>query len=232
MYSFPCRLGAALADEESHCTFNQLFSLTRLGHKYQIGFIECQAIAHLKIYFTDKFEKWVAVTPFDISDGQDIGAVHLARLTDNHDMLPVALYGCSILGGAVVRGWTREDGTVENLDANHLERCINGYGLLREETPNILTRIFRPLSRPECASANSCRLCMVYFYEKARGSPRRHAHLDTWHRLYEEWIEEGGLRLCPQCWEALNQREHDEQRALWHRLPTIYDLPTPDGWEM
>ena len=199
MYSFLRRLEVALTDN-----FNQLSSLTRLAHKYQIGFVERQAIARLKIYFTDEFEKWPTVAPLlDVDGMESIEAVYLARLTDNHDMLPLALYRCSILGGAVARGWTREDGTAETLNADDLERCINGYGLLREETHDFLTRIFRFPSPPECPSPNSCQSCLSYFHEKAQGFSQRYAHLDPWHSFYDDWIEEGDVQLCFECREAL-----------------------------
>ncbi|KAM5536099.1 hypothetical protein V8D89_010198 [Ganoderma adspersum] len=226
-------LGAALAGGEPRCTFNQLSSLTRLGHKYQIGFIEREAIKRLKLYFTDDLEKFPTENlPFDVGDGQEIEAVRLARLSDNLDMLPVVLYVCSILGGAAVHGWTREDGTVETLDAHDLELCVNGYGLLREETPDVLSRIFSPIFQPGCASGPSCRASISFFHQSARRDTQRHSHLDTWHTIYEGWREDTGedLPLCTHCFEILKKRENDKRLAIWRRLPTIYGLPTLDGW--
>ena len=84
-------------------------------------FFVYQAIRYLKRCFKDDFEQFpMQYTPFDVGDAQEIEVVHLARLTDNHSTLPVALYAWSVSGGAVMRG--------RNLDPDDLERCTEGYG--------------------------------------------------------------------------------------------------------
>ncbi|KAI1786065.1 hypothetical protein LXA43DRAFT_81874 [Ganoderma leucocontextum] len=222
-------------DSELSCTFNQLSSLTRLGHKYQIEFIECRAIARLKLLYTDTFQKWDECdAPFDVGDGQEIGVVCLARLTNNPAMLPVAFYLCSIRAGAVAHGWTREDGTVEMLEADDLERCINGYGVLQTETSDSLARIFKFYDNPLCNSAQkvSCNHCLFRFHELAGAHPRRYyLQLHAWNDQYEQWMEDENIKLCPACLQALCARHKDERRALWCRLPEIFRLSTLDGWE-
>ncbi|EJF57357.1 hypothetical protein DICSQDRAFT_69531 [Dichomitus squalens LYAD-421 SS1] len=216
-----------LSHDENCYTFEQLFALTRLGHKYQMDVVERQAVSCLKLLFTDDFEQWKdGNAPFETNYAHGIGVVQLARLANNPGMLPVALYLCSLDASVLAHGWTRADGTVERL-----ERCIDGYGILREETSTVLARIFQFASSWECTAPNSCEVCLAEFHALASASSERHTLLHSWEDMYDEWTESSHVTLCTACMEALCEREKEQRCAIWRRLPKIYGLPVPDGWE-
>ncbi|TBU62631.1 hypothetical protein BD310DRAFT_917847 [Dichomitus squalens] len=211
-----------LSHDENCYTFEQLFALTHLGHKYQMDVVERQAVSCLKLLFTDDFEHYA----------HGIGAVQLARLTNNPGMLPVALYLCSLDASVLAHGWTRADGTVERLEPEDLERCIDGYEILREETSTVLARIFQFASSWECTAPNSCEvLCLAVFHALASAFSERHTLLHSWEDMYDEWMVSSHVTLCTACMEALCEREKEQRSAIWRRLPKIYGLPVPDGWE-
>ena len=220
-------------DSGRSCSFNDLSSLTRLGRKYQIEFVEHRAIVCLKVLFTDSFDKWDRSNcPFDFGDEQEIAAVGPARLTNNLDMLPLAFYYYSIRGGVVAREWTREGGTVETLEAGDLGRCISGYGVLQGETADTIARIFASHDNPRCTAPPFCSDYLSQFHQWARADPNRFLLLHSWKGSYEKWMEDKKIALCIPCLEALSMRDINERQAMWRKLPAIFGLPTPDGWKV
>ncbi|TBU37705.1 hypothetical protein BD309DRAFT_594588 [Dichomitus squalens] len=223
-----------LSHDEKRYTFDQLFALTTLGHKYQMDVVERQAVSCLKLLFTDDFEQWLKDNvPYDTINANGIGAVQLARLTNNPGMLPAALYLCSLEPGVLAYGWTRADGTVERLEPKDLERCINGYGVLREETSTVLAQIFQSASKLRCSNPDYdyCKECLAKFHTLASAYSERHTLLHSWEDMYDEWMQSNHVTICTPCKEALREREREQHRAIWRRLPKIYGLPVPDGWE-
>lgn len=207
---FACRISSA-DDSGRSCSFNELSSLTRLDHNYHIEFVEHRAVACLNVLFTDSFDKWDRSNcSFDFGNGQEIAAVGLARLTNNPDMLPLAFYHCSIRGGVVARGWTREDGTVEKLQAGDLERCINGYGVLQGETTDTIAQVFAPHDNPRCTPPPFCSDYLSQFHQWARADPNRFLLLHSWKGSYEKWMEDKKILLCIPCLEALSMRDINE----------------------
>ncbi|RPD55970.1 hypothetical protein L227DRAFT_579187 [Lentinus tigrinus ALCF2SS1-6] len=211
-------------------TFDQLSALTRLSHKYGIESVERQAIACLKTYYADTFEAWEGAKGFRAMPeaGQGIGAIRLARLTNNPAMLPVAFYECAILGGKIVQGWTREDGTVERLGWEDLERCIDGYGALCRMIDYRIECLFKVEPCAACTSRIRCKTGMRDLYadqiEFKWKTPRLlHSVADE----IEEWARD--YSLCEHCAELIKEHDRSERRDLWARLPSIFGLSI-EGW--
>ncbi|KAH9916567.1 uncharacterized protein BXZ73DRAFT_105762 [Epithele typhae] len=53
-----------------------------------------------------------------------IGIVNLARLTGKESLVPLALLCCCQLGGRILKGLARPDGTYEKLSTEDFERCL------------------------------------------------------------------------------------------------------------
>lgn len=211
-------------------TFDQLSSLTRLAHKYGVETVEKQAIACIKTYYADTFELWEDGSAFNSEPdaGQGIGVIHLARLTDNLRMLPFAFYQCALLGGKVVRGWTREDGVVEHLDADDLARCIDGYGKLCRMIKPFLAAIFAVETSPSCESYTACRQALLDIHANDIEPWERPSLLHAWRKVTSAWAEK--YDICEECVDLLMERELDARRRLWKKLPTLFDLHI-EGWD-
>ncbi len=84
------------------------------------------------------------------------GAVNLARLTDTPLMLPSALFWCCHLGGKLIDGWTREDGTVEHLSVADLKLCVEARSTLGREQHLVGSRVFKAVPAEGCVKRTSC----------------------------------------------------------------------------
>ncbi|KAI0676526.1 hypothetical protein C8Q78DRAFT_953454, partial [Trametes maxima] len=211
--------------EEQGYNFDQLFALVRLAHKYGIEDVEEQALTHLKLYFTCKFDVWeTQKLRFTVEPAHGIGVVQLARLTNNLDMLPVALYTCARLGGSITEGWVREDGTVEHLTSQDLQRCIAGFGALRSDVfPTIFNATDFP-PPPERLSNSMClrELQFLRADEMTRICVASAGGLDTLHEDINRTLD--GFAICAAC-RALFLRRHEIERArIWSRLPDMFGL--------
>ncbi|KAI0642606.1 hypothetical protein C8Q79DRAFT_982921 [Trametes meyenii] len=211
-------------------TFDQLSSLVRLGHKYGIEDVEKQALSCLKLYYTIKFKAWEAsYTPCDLTDArQSIGVVNLARLTDNIDMLPVALYTCATLKGEVTKGWAREDGTVEYLSPEDLGRCIEGFGRMCSEASPLATRVFTmsPAEQSNSAHVTVCGHQIRTFRTQAQA-----VNTETLALLHGASDIFMSTSLCASCKAFLIAHDKAERRKLWAKLPSWFGLEAPEGWD-
>ena len=140
-------------------------------------------------------------------------------------MLPIAFYICSLLGGAVVKGWKREDGTVEHLSSADLERCINGYGALCRKYKRTIDKVFTKPTYPLCFGPDGCAIVLRELRSIAH---RRYRSPSLLHDLYNpDDIEEPGL--CSFCAEQTKRNAETERRQLWPRLARMFDLPR-EAW--
>ncbi|KAL1938106.1 hypothetical protein VTO73DRAFT_11935 [Trametes versicolor] len=117
-------------------TFDQVSSVIRIAHKYEISDVQRQALDVLKIWFPsdfDAFDAWRTSPPEGLKKTHAIAAVNIARLTNTPDILPLALYMCVTLRGYILNGWRRQDGTIEHLDSEDLRRCLNARDSLFKE---------------------------------------------------------------------------------------------------
>ncbi|KAI0739111.1 hypothetical protein C8Q80DRAFT_1275281 [Daedaleopsis nitida] len=166
-------------------TFNQLFALTTLAHKYRITDIQEQALCCIQSYYSivsfDRWEQWDdSLFQVDLSLNEAIGAVKVSYLLDVPCMLPLALYGCAVAGGKLLNGWIREDGSVEHLDQIDLKRCINAYGSFSRTTMNMLDCVFAPVPISNCAAPANCPSLMTVMHRWAM-------ELDLAVRILHSW---------------------------------------------
>ena len=136
-------------------SFDQLYALTTLAHKYQIEAVEKEAIEHIKSHYYVHYNGPVTFAS-QPELGQGIGVIQLARLTDNPSLLPLAFYRCAMLGGRVAQGWTREDGSVMYLSPDDLQRCINGYAWICRKVEKRIRRVFTPEPSQSCPTRDEC----------------------------------------------------------------------------
>ncbi len=157
---------------------------------------------------------------------QYIGAVNLARLTDTPSMLPVAMYRCSYLGGRLLDGWTRKDGTVEHLSDEDARRCVNARRELGRQEILLVTRVFDALPRERCKNRGRCAPVIARIAHHV-------IHENTLPVVEALWdwskVIEGLGGMCEGCMQALYERDKAERRRIWDALPDILDI-TVQGW--
>ncbi|KAI1795306.1 hypothetical protein LXA43DRAFT_1090956 [Ganoderma leucocontextum] len=213
-------------------SFRKLSAIIRLAHKYHVQDVLDQAIAALEEYFTSDFDIWerganlgaVAFNP-----KHAIGVVNLARLVDRPSLLPLAFYQCVSLGGEVVNGYRREDGSMECLDISDIKRCIDGRNELAAKAAGFISDVFvmHPCARCEtpgdCPSALKKILETVICSEDASSSDV----LASWEEPIKLWAAD--FLLCRPCTNATIGREAAKRKRVWNALPDIFDIEV-DGW--
>lgn len=206
--------------------------MTRLAHKYQIEEIEEQALECLKPYFTHQFSAWEeAKLVVEMEDcTMSIGVVNLARLTGHLKMLPVALYDCCLAGGAIAKGWQREDGSVERLSDEDLERCIDGFEALFRARSDMPKKIHSMEASDLCSSGVLCKNALTELYEYALSEYNRWRWADPLSQFGITKTHPLAQSLCSSCRSALHKRDYEARHALWRELPRIFDLEV-EGWD-
>ncbi|KAH9925684.1 uncharacterized protein BXZ73DRAFT_49920, partial [Epithele typhae] len=127
-----CSFSGSIGDETYRPTFDELSAYVRLGHKYQMDAFYEPAMDYLERFFSptlDRWNKWSSRDELYTLPGcapeSAIGIVNLARLTGKESLVPLALLSCCQLGGKLLKGLARPDGTYETLSTEDFERCFN-----------------------------------------------------------------------------------------------------------
>ena len=223
----------------SPTTFDQLSSVTRLSHKYNIGDLEDQAIRCLKALFTDSWEVFIHdgdrfFQEIEVLPVHAIGVVNLARLTGTPSILPSALYLCCQLGSTIFDGWTREDGQTEHLSREDLRRYVDGRMALTREALPILLDIFDVSAIEDCKSRRVCDDGIKKTTMDAMGNA--HASEPSIFYSWSEVIQRGARAygICNTCKALLLSRDDETMKRTWAKLPDLMgvevdDWETPDG---
>lgn len=206
---------------EKYSDFYQLSSLVRLGHKYQIEDVQNQALAALQRYFVPLTFEDLDRPDFHNSlyrDACGIELVHLARLTDNPTMLPIAFYACVSFGSDVVDGWRREDGTIQHLGPGDLKRCFEAYAEIALRKAPMTKRIFDVGPSLNCQSPELCATELQDTYPVIFPAIRL---INGWSDVIHDYY---GSCICRACAKMLEERGVAERRAFWKDLATIFRL--------
>ena len=222
--------------DEPKPTFNQVSAVIRLAHKYNVEDILRQGLSALKTYYTDDFDLFESepctLVEFHDGDACAISAVNLAQLTDTPEILPFALYKCCALGGAILDGCKREDGTSDRLDTETLRRCLDGRNALAREAFSIISRVFCATQHPGCTNANRkvCRHAIQAILTECviSDSASEATVLDSWRIVIRG--EGKDRNMCNSCIEELVRRELQARKDVWKRLPEIFGI-TVKGWD-
>ncbi|KAI0691716.1 hypothetical protein C8Q76DRAFT_685857 [Earliella scabrosa] len=212
-------------------SFDEVYAVIRLAHKYNVEDVQAQALDALRTWWTDDFETWCSESdyPVDTEMMHAIGIVNIARLTDTPSFLPLAFYHCRALGGALFDGWTRRDGTVEHVSKEDIRRCLEGRDRLAKASISHLYRIFTPTPNHMCTTYNACTSSLGKILARAmmQEDAGSATLLGSWEGPINDYTDYHPL--CAACKQGLLDRDVDERRNLWNKLPGIFDLSI-DGW--
>ena len=217
----------------SQYTFEQVFALVRLAHKYHIEDVQRQAVYLLREHaFNDNYSIWQENSTKTewIKDVHCIGVVTLARLVDVPEMLPIALYRCLRLEGAILDGWKRSDGSVEYLSTEDLKRCIKGWGALATDALHWVSFFSDTGPTYRCKDRTTCSnawrgLTKHVIGEHAEGMARGIGIVEPWDAIVYDALDNCGL--CEDCNGVLRGRELVYKENIWRSLPDIFSVQAP-----
>ena len=213
--------------------FDHVFSALLLAHKYGAHDILQQGLDALKECYPDTpiDRGSPPQVPFeDIQFTHAIGAIHLARLTGTPSIIPPAMLACCELGGSIVSGWTRGDGSVLRLSEADLKRCIEGRGALATRALANNFEIIRWFPSKNCSTRASCRAGVVWAIEELAQSNSELAHImQKLDILVQIIVSVEASTLCEKCKEDLEKFGKYRRRKLWGDLPDIFDVAV-GGW--
>ncbi|KAH9856112.1 hypothetical protein C2E23DRAFT_810121 [Lenzites betulinus] len=216
-------------------SFDELYAIARLANKYSIPGLEEQTSVTLKRIYVKTYRQYVATmreTPNmrRLDDACAIGAIHCARLLNQPNILPHAMYTCCRLGGSILDGWKREDGIVEHLSTEDLKRVIDGREKLACEARRVFGQVFEPVPGGLCDDYGGCERVVTSCLEDAlaRSVLSDAAAYDVFGPI----ANPNGLEydaLCDPCAGLFDIRHHMQMENIWMRLPEIFGLNIP-GW--
>ncbi|KAI0691723.1 hypothetical protein C8Q76DRAFT_634760 [Earliella scabrosa] len=210
-------------------------ALIHLGDKYRVPHLVHDALDHLKALYPATLSAWDqerrARTVYDrLNLHEAIEVINLARFTDEPALLPTAFLSCCYAKGSIVQGFEYEDGSVTCLQPQDVARCLNAGPQLCTAALAIAARVLSFPIADRCESRRACReeaqaMLQLLLFNAHAGDL---AESDPFRKFVEK-IEEGHWHFCAPCLEAIQTRDRDERRALWRRLPEIFDLAV-EGW--
>lgn len=211
--------------EDPKFTFDQVSAVVRLAHKYKVDDVKAHGLHLLQeTHFNTDWDVWeirsLLKPALTVRGSFAIGAVNLARQIGATSILPIALYGCTMLDGAVLDGWRRDDGVVEHLTEEDLALCMRGRDALVREAAALCARVFSTTPCEECTSSKCrSRLRTVRMYALVEEFPG-HLVLDL------GWVPrlERGFRVCEPCSEAVSTHLSEERYRVWCELPDIFGI--------
>ena len=204
---------------------NGLFAVVRLAHKYGIESVERQGLETVQEQYSLDLTTWLKMSGFGFLSPRvhAIGAINLARLTDTPSILPVAMLRCAHLGGSVTEGWEREDGSVEHLSAEDLQRVIDGRDALARHGTHELLQLLAVIPHSDCRQRDSCRESFCYALETLNvASVLGSANIfSTYQDVVDGLLTED---YCETCAQSIERHGREQQRRMWDALPKMFRL--------
>ncbi|KAL1938262.1 hypothetical protein VTO73DRAFT_11713 [Trametes versicolor] len=210
-------------------SFHTISAAVRLGHKYQMHTLLQQALGYLKTFYTDDIAIWSEYGEYHpprFEDVHSIGVVNLARLTGETSLLPRALLACCQLGGDLISGFEREDGTREQITPNDMSLCFVAKTRLIHETMKLALFALQPAVSDDCKTAKACRRGFTRLMERVESRVDTVVGTDPFQFLQEftrSIYKEGDW--CQECYEMIHDCARDAELSVWDRLPEIMGVP-------
>ncbi|GBE89173.1 hypothetical protein BKA93DRAFT_738634 [Sparassis latifolia] len=217
--------------------FSDVAALVRLAQKYQIEDLRDEALDCLKTYYTDEFAVWEVgmsrrcnISNMNVRMRDAVAAVNLARLTDTISILPVALYLCCLLPShLLLRGIRREDGEVEKLSMDDLERCLEARMELLKANLTRISKAYSPVysdyQRADCYGCVSMMDQLLAFHNQAVTGPFQSCRILLTGGEHDD--DSVKLHACTRCTANVKAVNFTARQEIWGRLPNIMRLKIP-----
>lgn len=215
-----------LRDGQPVSDFSELHAIIHLAHKYQCPDVETRALSVLKRYYTAHLIDYVRYStsrpsmPAPMRTAA-IAAVNIARLTNTVSMLPFALYQVCTLGGLMMDGYQRRDGTVEYLSTQDLRLCVGAQKTFAKEMFLFVKEVFQRKPSPGCKTTYRCTPALVNICDDMElNGIRKFELLDFYQEAIANWAVKFGL--CTICKKGMLTRQVEERRRVWNMLPGVF----------
>ncbi|KAH9925695.1 uncharacterized protein BXZ73DRAFT_49926 [Epithele typhae] len=219
--------------DETYCpTFDELSAYIRLGHKYQMDAFYKPAMNYLECFFSptlDRWNKWNSRDePYALpgcAPESAIGIVNLARLTRKESLVPLALLSCCQLGGKLLKGLARPDGTYETLSTGDFERCFNAIPKLtsRGIEQMQLLLIGRPeVSCPNVRMDDDGAACMGGIYDLLEDFQYDSSRCLPIHPT--PFVQPDMDVFCEECRDQIHNQCNELNHDTLPRLASFFDL--------
>lgn len=193
------------------------------------------ALDYLKSHFTHSFDRWEKIpvwSPDGFEEHHAIGVVNIARLTGETSLLPTALWLCSMLGSAVLEGFTYSDGTKETLSPEDVALCIQAQQKLSQDVFLGVVACFSPPLTQSCkhmTSPNPCQCATLDMLPVVQKVVERSMYPNPlWEQSRAGW-RTALAGLCEGCVDTVFERRKQQRRSAWRKLPSVFGLDIP-GW--
>ncbi|TBU53856.1 hypothetical protein BD310DRAFT_127481 [Dichomitus squalens] len=184
-------------------------------------------------FFVQSFETWARVDPLRppaFEAIHSIGVVNISRMT-SPDVLPTALMGCCMLNWTelVGFGFTREDGTWRS-SPEDIGRCFLGRVNLLQANTMATLGVFEQTLSEGCTRRDVCGPVFLNLLDELRNHERVVCTLD-WFKYWSDYIDgrDDDRRICARCYKMLQEREKEQHRGLWKKLPELMGV-VAEGW--
>ena len=213
-------------------SFHMVSALARIGHKYEMTSLVQAAAAFLKSYYTADLDQWSKRSsprvPPSFEDAHVIGVVNIARLINEPSVLLSALIACCTLDH-VAKGLIREDGTLERLSYEDLDRCWRGRKWLTGWMLVMDDDMRRAVERnASLCTEHACTQQQSRILEKANRYVH-HTNDDPFVLYHIPSVRPASI--CTDCWSHLQKAEARGRRIGWKKAPMAFGVNVP-GWSM
>ncbi|OSC96842.1 hypothetical protein PYCCODRAFT_1420409 [Trametes coccinea BRFM310] len=227
-------------------------ALLSLSHKYDIEHLREEAHLRIKSCFPYQFSEFRSSVRFPVVPGAGcvlrsstlevqasrdaIRAVNIARLIDDRRMLPMALYLCVQLPvTTLLAGIARSDPDshcIDTLSQEDLVRCLEARSILSERAYRKSARLWRTPTSTSCRNPPRCAATWIARWNTAIS---RMATYTSPHPLPVSSSADDAISLrysgvCELCAQVLRDREDEELRYIWQKLPGDMNVVVPE-WD-
>ncbi|KAI0342589.1 hypothetical protein BDW22DRAFT_1357024 [Trametopsis cervina] len=222
-------------DRTRSIQFERLRIIMLLAMKYSVQHIVDSAVMRLQVLFPsniDDWTDWVAADkvdhPIAMTSSDAIAVAHLARMLPSKDMLPVALYICSILPSETLIHGITYGGEKVILSLEDQAECQDAAVQMMEVNIYIVGAILEAaLDKGDGHHAPLCRaafrkLALRVLADDLLARNNCFASLMPWINDTEVEI---GERLCPGCKASLETQLDQRRRTAWAKLGERYHVP-------
>ncbi len=235
--------------------FYKLSALMCMGHKYEITDIVDAAARHLGSYYTTEFSSWIDFCGPEVStqtfcfdmDEEDhiFEVVNLARLTGKTPILQTTLYrGCGMGVAGILKAGERDSSDPDRqiLSREDVALCLVARERLLQESGSIVGALAGAPCAAGCKSKGTCAQRIRALADAVAESMPCLLTLDVFESLKWRlrWGPGSGItaelwqKICRVCRHSLGQKYEVNQREMWGRFPSIFDLSSDemdDEWK-
>ncbi|KAI0648582.1 hypothetical protein C8Q79DRAFT_956136 [Trametes meyenii] len=228
--------------------FGVVAALVELGYKYHIEAARAEGLQRMRTCFCNSFKamqatQWIDIKKNNETGGMELGlisssllvilskhairAVNLIRVIDEMEMLPMALYLCTLLPvSALVPRTTTPAKRVHILNEDDLVRCLEARAVYAVRDSKFRERLWSTDTFNDvCAGLGDCATIIA---SRSNFEAENMVVASVRNPLggYEAAIREQ-TELCSGCTEELLTVQREEIRRIWQRLPTDFGLEVP-----